>query len=79
MNYTKIAVEAHDKTGKQIRLTDGQNMKSKLILTCAVVAIPLYLSDCSPTTKEVSVDVSCDDFMLKSHNRLPVVRIGQNQ
>ncbi len=36
-------------------------MKSKLILMCAVVAISLSLCACSPT-KQVSVDVSWDDF-----------------
>ena len=37
-------------------------MKSKLILTFAVVAILLCMFACSPATKQVSVDVSCDDF-----------------
>jgi len=35
-------------------------MKSKLILTCAMLAILLSLCACS---SEVSVDASCDDFM----------------
>ena len=35
-------------------------MKSKLILTCAMVAISLCLFACSPALKQV--DVSCDDF-----------------
>jgi len=37
-------------------------MKSKLILTCIVVAISLCMFACSPSAKQVSVDVSCDDF-----------------
>ncbi len=37
-------------------------MKSKLILTCALVAILLYLIACSPTSKQVSIEMSCDDF-----------------
>ena len=41
-------------------------MKSKLILICAVVAIPLTLLACSPPSK-VSVDASCDDFMKLQH------------
>jgi inhibitor of cysteine peptidase len=42
-------------------------MKSKLILVCAVVAISLCLFACLPTSKQVSVDVSCDDFMKQQH------------
>jgi len=42
-------------------------MKSKLILVCAVVVISLCLFACSPTPKQVSVDVSCDDFMKQQH------------
>ena len=38
-------------------------MKSKLILTCAMVAISLSLFACSPAIKQVSVEVSCDDFI----------------
>ncbi len=37
-------------------------MKPKLILVCAMVAISLCLFACSPTPKQVSVDVSWDDF-----------------
>jgi inhibitor of cysteine peptidase len=39
-------------------------VKSKLILTCAIVAIPLFLCACS---SQVSVDVSCDEFMKQQH------------
>jgi len=42
-------------------------MKSKLVLTCAVVAILLGLLACSPASKQVSVEVSCDDFMKDHH------------
>jgi len=42
-------------------------MKSKLILMCAVVAISLCLFACFPTPKQVSVEVSCDDFMKLQH------------
>jgi len=38
-------------------------MKSKLILVCAMAVISLYLFACSTAPKQVSVDVSCDDFM----------------
>ena len=40
-------------------------MKSKLILTCAMVAISLCLFACSPALKQV--DISCDDFMKLQH------------
>lgn len=42
-------------------------MKTKLILTCAVVIASLCLLACSPATKEASVEVSCDDFMEGKH------------
>ena len=42
-------------------------MKSKLILTCAMVAISLSLFACFPTPKRVSVDASWDDFMKLQH------------
>ncbi len=42
-------------------------MKSKLILVCAVVAISLCLFACLPTSKQVSVEVSCDDFTKQQH------------
>ena len=42
-------------------------MKSKLILMGTMVAISLYLFACLPTPKQVSVDVSCDDFMKLKH------------
>ena len=42
-------------------------MKSKLILTCAMVATSLCLFACSSVTNQVSVDVSCDDFMKQKH------------
>ena len=38
-------------------------MKSKLILTCAMVAISLCLFACTLAPKQVSVEASCDDFM----------------
>ena len=37
-------------------------MKSRLILMCAVVAVSLSLLACAPISKEVSVELSCDDF-----------------
>jgi len=42
-------------------------MKSKLILVCIMVAISLCLFACLPTPKQVSVDVSWDDFMKEQH------------
>ena len=42
-------------------------MKLKSILVCAVVAISLLLVACSPTPKQASVEVSCDDFMKVNH------------
>ncbi len=42
-------------------------MKSKLILTCAVVTISLYLFACAAATKEASVSVSSDEFMNVKH------------
>ena len=39
-------------------------MKSKLIMMCAVVVISICLIACS---QEISVDVSCDDFMKQQH------------
>ena len=37
-------------------------MKSKLIIICAMVAVSLGLFACYPATKQVSIEVSCDDF-----------------
>ncbi len=42
-------------------------MKSKLIPIGILVAISLYLSACSPASKQVSVNVSYDDFMKLQH------------
>jgi len=42
-------------------------MKSKLILVCLVAAISLSLSACSPPSEQVSVEVSCNDFMANKH------------
>ena len=42
-------------------------MKLKSSLVCAVVAISLLLVACSPTPKQASVEVSCDDFMKVNH------------
>jgi len=42
-------------------------MKAKLILMCAMVAISLCLLACLPASKQVSVEVSCDDFMKRQH------------
>ena len=42
-------------------------MKSKLILMCVMVAISLCLLACLPASKQVSVEVSCDDFMKRQH------------
>jgi len=38
-------------------------VKSKLILTCAMVAISLCLFACTSAPKQVAVEVSCDDFI----------------
>ena len=40
-------------------------MKSKLILTCAVVAASLCLFACTP--RQASVEVSCDEFYEQNH------------
>ncbi len=42
-------------------------MKSKLILVCVMVAISLCLLACLPASKQISVEVSCDDFMRANH------------
>jgi len=42
-------------------------VKPKLILTFAMVAISLCLFACSPVPKEVSIEVSWDDFMKEQH------------
>jgi len=42
-------------------------MKSRLILMCIVAAISVFLFACSPATKQVSVEASCDDFMKQRH------------
>lgn len=42
-------------------------MKAKLILTCAVIAVSLFLFACSPTPKQASIEVPCDDFMKTQH------------
>jgi len=42
-------------------------MKSKLILVCTIAAISLSLFACSPASKQVSVEVSGDDFMKLQH------------
>ena len=42
-------------------------MKSKLVLTCAVVAASLCLFACAAVTKEASVSVSSDEFMNVKH------------
>jgi len=41
------------------------DLKLKLILTCAVVAASLSLFACAP--KQVSVEVSCDEFYEQNH------------
>jgi len=38
-------------------------VKSRLILMCSVIVISLLLVACSPALKQVSVEVSYDDFM----------------
>ncbi len=53
--------------GIQITSLKEAKMKLKLILTCALVAISLSLFACSPTAKQVSVNVSWDDFMKQQH------------
>ena len=42
-------------------------MKSKLILVVIMAAISLCLLACSPASKQVSIKVSCDDFMKLQH------------
>jgi len=42
-------------------------VKSKLILIGAIAATLLFLLACSPTAKQASVEVSCDDFYSRNH------------
>ena len=42
-------------------------MKAKLILAGIVITISLSLFACSPSSKQVSVKVSCDDFYKHQH------------
>ena len=42
-------------------------MKVKLILACVMATLLLGISACSPAPKQVSVDVTCDDFMKQHH------------
>ena len=42
-------------------------MKSRLMLMCILVAVSLCLFACSTATKQVSVEVSCDDFYKQQH------------
>ncbi len=42
-------------------------MKSKLTLVLIITAISTLLFSCSPTPKQVSVEVSCDDFGEQQH------------
>lgn len=42
-------------------------MKIKLVMMCALAAILFCLSACSPSSRQVSVAVSCDDFMTGKH------------
>jgi len=42
-------------------------MKSRLFIMCAMTAILLCLFACAPAAKQLSVDVSCDDFMEQNH------------
>lgn len=42
-------------------------MKPKLILAGIMVATSLFLLACSPTAKQASVEVSCDDFYSRNH------------
>ena len=37
-------------------------MKPKLIIVCIIAAISICLFACSPSPKQVSLEVSCDDF-----------------
>ena len=42
-------------------------MKAKLALICAVGVLSLFLFACAPAPKQVSVEVSCDDFYQQNH------------
>jgi len=42
-------------------------MKSKLTLVLIITAISTLLFACSPASKQVSVEVSCDDFYKNQH------------
>ena len=51
-------------------------MKSKLVLTCVLVAVSLLLFACSSAApKQVSVESSCDDFT-KTHNITKEVQVN---
>jgi len=47
-------------------------MKSELVLACAMVVISLCLLACSPSAKQVSVNISWDDFKKDQHIRREV-------
>jgi len=42
-------------------------MKSKPILVLSIIAISALLFACAPAPKQVSVEVSCDEFMQQQH------------
>ena len=42
-------------------------MRSKLVPLFAILAIGLSVVACSPTSKQVSVEISCDDFANLKH------------
>lgn len=42
-------------------------MKSKLVFACAMVVVLLSVIACSPTPKQVSLEISCDDLTNTQH------------
>ena len=50
-------------------------MKSKLVLMCVMVGVSLLLFACSSAPKQVSLELSCDDFT-KTHNITKEVQVN---
>ena len=65
LEYFVILLLQHRRKEKNTA-KEGMEMKSKLILTGAIIALLLLLCACSPAS-QASVEVSCDDLMNVDH------------
>jgi predicted secreted protein len=65
--YELLRIRLHHYLIQENKGKEGQHMKSKLIVLGTVVAISLCLCACSPASKQVSVNVSWDDFKKEQH------------